>query len=344
MDSRWASNLFKGRIGEAVIEAVLTEFGYKVRRGGYELAFSNNARYAPDLVVEHPVGGDRKHVEVKFRSARPTSVQLDIGRTSAYIKHFPGTIIAICSAWDGSIFCTEVENLSSQKTRGKQVLNLLDDYWQPIWRYFPLVKRGERLQHIWHNLRESLAGFGTRQVATRRRDKLWDGEYEALTRYLSESWTEDLESLGIEQPEPDSMTLEELWETTRDINAAALAEELLQPSEDNPVKSGVMLLAMRRVLAKKGEGTLSIDLASLAVELGLDADSQSVLVLAQLIAGLLRPHDDERLKDLVSRFVRAMPEGVGEVYLLDQAVSLEQSERVDLKTAIKLSTSLCRID
>ena len=37
-------------------------------------------------------------------------------------------------------------------------------------------------------------------------------------------------------------------------------------------------------------------------------------------------------------------EGVGEVYLLDQAVSFEHTERLDLKTAIKLTTNPCRID
>ena len=68
------------------------------------------------------------------------------------------------------------------------------------------------------------------------------------------------------------------------------------------------------------------------------------MAVAGLIDGLLKPHDDERLKDLASLIVRAMPEGIGEVHLLDQGVSFEHSERVDLKMAIKLTTNRCRID
>ena len=341
MISRWASNLFKGRIGEAVVEAVLTEFGYKVRRGGYELAFSGNVRYAPDLVVDQPVSGERKFVEVKFRSSRPTSVQLDIGSISAYKKQFPGTIIAICSAYDGSIFCAEVEDLPLQKASGKQDLNLLDDYWQPIWIYFPLVVQGERLRQTWSNLQETMAAYGTRQVATRRKDRLWVGEYEALADYIDDSWTDELESFGIQQPDPDNMTLDELWRTAREINAVAFAEELLQPAEDNLVESSTMLLAVKRVLDRRGEGTLSLHLPSLAEEIGLD--SQSVWLLAALIAGLMKPSDDER-KEKASRLVRSMRDGVGEVYLADAGVSFENSQRVDLKTAIKLFTNPCRID
>ena len=56
----WSSSLFKGRIGEALVEAVLLEFGYKVVRSGYEYQKNDNKindyylQSNPDLVVIDP--------------------------------------------------------------------------------------------------------------------------------------------------------------------------------------------------------------------------------------------------------------------------------------------------
>ena len=62
MTSRWSHNLFKGRIGKAVIEAVLTEFGYLVTTGGYEVHLSGNPSDAPDFIVEYPPTGTKEFV------------------------------------------------------------------------------------------------------------------------------------------------------------------------------------------------------------------------------------------------------------------------------------------
>ena len=90
MTPRWSHNLFKGRVGEAVIEAVLSEFGYLVTRGGYEIHLSGNPSDAPDLIVEYPPTGARELVEVKYRSARPTAVDLSKKRILEYRSHHPG--------------------------------------------------------------------------------------------------------------------------------------------------------------------------------------------------------------------------------------------------------------
>ena len=64
MDSNnlWALGVFKGRIGEAIVEAVLMEFGYKVVRSGQEFGkFSissslESQRVTPDLLAGLPDG------------------------------------------------------------------------------------------------------------------------------------------------------------------------------------------------------------------------------------------------------------------------------------------------
>ncbi|MBI4298732.1 MAG: hypothetical protein HY666_03130 [Chloroflexi bacterium] len=184
MTSRWSSNVFKGRIGEAIVEAVLSEFGYTVQHCGYEMSFSTHNPLAPDLIVTNPKSGGSQYVEVKYRSARPTSVQLDADRIAKYATRFPHTILAISSAWDASIFCAQVEDLPIAKGNGVATLSLLEEYWSPIWHYFPFVKRGERLRQTWKELQRAISTFGTRQLLGRPDRKLWEGEYEALIRYL----------------------------------------------------------------------------------------------------------------------------------------------------------------
>jgi len=333
----WAQNLFKGRIGEAIVEAILSEFGYKVERGGYEQVGAGNPRVAPDLVVTDPRNQRRRYVEVKYRSARPTAVQLDTNRIAAYTEHYPHTILAVSSSWDGAIYCAEVEDLPGEST-----LSLLGEYWKPIWHYFPLVKRGERLQQTWKDLMGTLSTYGSRQAFGRRDVKLWDGEYEALTRYLKENWDEGFLEVGIPKPETDKMTLEELWEVARRINAVVLVYELLDPPEENPVESPLMLQIVNRALDIRGEGILMIDIEKLSEDLGLDKD-----LLAQLVPMLMelwKVDFDEKHRRLAEQFLEKLEDGVGEAYLLDQATPFGDSETVDLKTAIRLAINPCRID
>jgi len=47
------------------------------------------------------------------------------------------------------------------------------------------------------------------------------------------------------------MTLEELWEEVRRINAVGLAEDLLDPSEEYPVEPLLMTVAVQRALGNR---------------------------------------------------------------------------------------------
>ena len=221
-------------------------------------------------------------------------------------------------------------------------MSLLEPYWHPIWYFFPMVERGDRLKRTWSELQKTLSAFGSKQVFGRPDQKLWDGEYEALTSYLQESWDDELSELGIKRPDPERMSLEELWQAAREINAATLAAELLEPSEDNPVETLLMTIAFKRALGQKGEGLIVFDLWELSRAFGLAQDD--AMLIAALIKGLVKAQADEDKQRVATRLLERLPDGVGEVYLLDQAVPVEDSQRLDLKTAIKLLMSPCRLD
>ena len=249
--NRWSAELFKGRIGEAVVEAVLEEFGYQVQRAGFEQVHSGQNRVAPDLLVTHPKSGMQRYVEVKYRSARPTSVILERRKVAALVGEFPETVLAMASAYDGAIYCSTVENIPLSREPSTVRLNLLDDYWMPIWHFFPLVRPGKRLAQLWKSFRNVLERYGERVVRTQRDQPLWEGEADALKSYILDTWDEEMQSLGIARPEPEKMTLADLWNSVREINAAGLAVQLIDqdPAETllvqlahlspNPPKEGV---------------------------------------------------------------------------------------------------------
>ena len=100
--NRWGINIFKGRIGEALIESVLQEFGYEVQRVGQEFLHGNNGnnraisyakRYAPDLKVIDPRTKKETLIEAKLRSARPMTATLDKVKFNSINKYYPDTII-----------------------------------------------------------------------------------------------------------------------------------------------------------------------------------------------------------------------------------------------------------
>lgn len=99
----WAANLFVGRIGEAVVESVLSEFGYAVMRSGNEqLAFPSRisgrkrrGKLTPDLLVRDPDSEEERYVEVKARSARPMAVILERVRFDTLQGSFPRTVLTL---------------------------------------------------------------------------------------------------------------------------------------------------------------------------------------------------------------------------------------------------------
>ena len=164
--NRWAANLFVGRIGEAVVESVLSEFGYTVMRSGYEQLTSRTqtsgptrrGRLTPDFLVRDPNSGEERHVEVKARSARPMAVILERVRFDTLQESFPRTVLVFVSAWDGSVNCADVSEIAADRlaTRDGRFyeFDLHRRGWRPIWEFFPKVVPGPRLSTLWARLSE----------------------------------------------------------------------------------------------------------------------------------------------------------------------------------------------
>ena len=128
---------FKGRIGEAIVEAILLKFGYSVKRAGYERGHS---AHSPDLEVTVPKTKEMIPVEVKYTwSVSRTTVQIPVKKLTAYKKDYPGTIVVVASAYDAAIYCARIEDIpfkTTAKPHKTQTLDLFADYWKPLWEMF----------------------------------------------------------------------------------------------------------------------------------------------------------------------------------------------------------------
>jgi len=76
---------------------------------------SSQQLLAPDLAVTDPKTSTTKYVEVKFRSARPMSVILERARLEDIRRYYPETILIFVSAYDGSVNCANVDEISDDK-------------------------------------------------------------------------------------------------------------------------------------------------------------------------------------------------------------------------------------
>ena len=162
--------------------------------------------------------------------------------------------------------------------------------------------------------------------------------------------------LGIQKPQPEQMNLEELWEQVRRVSAVTLAEDLMGDSEDHPIETNTMMQAVQRVLGNRGENQLTFDIGSLTDSLqahwdtlGLDDEQKSAAhnIVAYFFMGIvtsaMKPAKPQH-RELVRKIVESLPDGYGEAFFADPAIPIENAERFDLKTAIKLISSPCRIN
>jgi hypothetical protein len=271
---------FKGRIGEAIVEAILFKFGYSIKRAGYEFGYPPDS---PDLLVTNRKTGEKMDVEVKYTwSDSRTKIQLPVTKLTAYKKDYPGTIVVVASAYDAAIYCARIEDIPFNPNFKTQTFDLFADFWKPLWEMFDLVKRGDALRETWEEFRTILSTYGTLQIKGRQDNKLWDEEYEALASWLDNRYESMAEEWGVgftdNNPKPDAniLTLEELWEAVRQNNALDLAMDLrsleLSPqsdeTEESPEAENILLEQIRnRALGRKGELMTNIDLEAVVESL-----------------------------------------------------------------------------
>lgn len=258
----WASSIFKGRIGEAIVESVLLEFGYKVDRIGQEFG---RPRFTPDLLVHDPNTGNKTYVEVKLRTARPMSVIVEKKRLERIRRYYPQTVLIFVSAYNGSVNCAEIQELTSDEIKlqpdGFYEFDLFSDHWKPIWRFFPLVKPGERLTNLWTTLKECMHTFAESKVRNPKETELFEGERKELLGYIKDNWNPRMLQHDILIKDIETLSLRELWGKTLEINAFLLALDL--NGEEN-IATIDFQKTMDKVRSRTGEHYVAIDIQEIS--------------------------------------------------------------------------------
>ena len=343
MCNNWAYNVFRGRIGEAIVEAVLFEFGYQVDRVGREYPMSawkgvsEIERFTPDLLVAHPKRLETKRIEVKTRSARPMSILIDKTRLEGMLKYFPDAILVFVSSYNGSLNCMSVDKLSPTQDNlrpdGYYEFNLLTGDWQPIWYYFPLVKPGERLAKLWNGLKTYLHTFAESRVLPRKEKELFEGEQEELTGYIEKHWNPRMLEYDIFSPQMKTpLVLGESWDRAQQINAFLVATELCGEENTGTIE---FTRVMDRVLGRTGEHHITVDLQEIRENLTQYPD------LLTSFNELVKKATDSSQHGVYTAFLKELsemlPEGVGKVLLSKEGAPLEDSIEVDFRTALGLA-------
>ena len=342
INSNWASNVFKGRIGEAIAEAVLFEFGYQVDRVGREYqmlggkSVSEIERYTPDLLVSHPQRSGTRRIEVKTRSARPMSILIDKTRLDGMLKYFPDAILVFVSTYNGSLNCTSIDKLNPGKENfysdDYYEFNLLTNDWEPIWSYFPLVKPGERLTKLWNTLKDYLHNFAESRILPKKERELFEGEKEELVDYIKNNWSPRMLEFDILGPQMKTpMFLNEAWDRTRQINAFLLAIDLCGEEHIGTVE---FVKTIDKVLGASGEQYITLDLQE--IREGLVSQQQLLEKFDQLVRKAANSTKKNAGREFMKALSEMLPEGVGKVLLNREGTPLEDTVEIDFRTALAL--------
>ena len=340
--SQWALNVFKGRIGEAIVESVLSEFGYKVDRIGQEYQSTRQKRivarqrFAPDLLVIDPTTQNKTYIEVKLRGARPMSVRIDRAKLQRLQRHYPETVLVFVSAYNGSVNCANTSSLSPDDNNLRSddcyEFDLCSDEWKPIWHYFPLVKPGKRLADLWTRLKECMHSFAQSRILSCKEQLLFEDEREALTEYIEENWDACMLHPSFTcDKQVDNLSLEELWEKALDINAFLFALELC--GEQN-VGTLEFVKVMDKVRGEVGERYISIGFEEIKETLQLYPDllarfTEFWKTSSSQIQSHTAPQLLERLYDL-------LPSGMGKAWLSPEKAPQGEGVEIDIRTVIAM--------
>lgn len=351
----WARSLFKGRIAEAVVESVLSEFGYQVLRSGSEnhripgpADRSAEQVFAPDLAVNDPKTRTTKYVEVKFRSARPMSVILEASRLDNIRRYYPGTILIFVSSYDGSVNCANVDEMTPARVRARPdgfcEFDLLSPSWRPIWHFFPLVQPGERLQRLWASLKSDLHTYAESHVSSTSNSESFPEERVKLETYITGNWNPDMELYSGRHSYERALTLDELWEEVRKINACLFALDI---HGDENFGTNEFSNTVDRLLGHRGEKYVAVDLNELRVALYPHPDL--LVRFDQIRSKAISEQDpDDRFYrghvGAMVEFFRALPAGVGKAYLLSEQGTLDEALEIDFRTFFAMMQKRNRLD
>jgi len=339
----WAFSVFKGRIGEALVEAVLMEFGYQVVRSGQEFGKLSNKgitesqRVVPDLLVVHPRSKAETYIEVKLRSARPMSVIVEKAKLKGLQKYYPNTVLVFVSSYNGSVNCAKVSSLDAnetlQLTDGFIEFDLLTERWKPIWHFFPLVKPGERLSQHWKELKTFLHDFAECQVYTNKLKELFEDERESLNDYIENKYTSNMLQGDILAISTTEQSIDQLWKTALDINSFLFALDLC--GEEN-IETREFQLVRGKVCGETGEKYLTIDINDIKEAL------QPYPELSGRFAELIEKHLEDTAmhragKQILAELYNMLPPGIGKAMLYGVKTPIYEGIEIDIRTSLALA-------
>jgi hypothetical protein len=127
-------NLFKGKLGQVIVETVLLEFNYSVFPYGYESYFTNliksltssyvpsslKIRSMPDLVAVSPESGDVYLLEVKATTSDANDYMLGETTAQRYLRNWPEAVLTVYSVKERNIFAAELLELDLDRRQISQ--------------------------------------------------------------------------------------------------------------------------------------------------------------------------------------------------------------------------------
>lgn len=183
-NTEFTLNVMKGRVGQAIVESVFTEFGYEVYPFGYETYFTNIIRHmqrgianeavrktraTPDLFLYDREVNEGHFIEIKTTTSPDESVVwVPKSQIQLYLRHWPEASIVFCCLRTINLYCEDIANVAwddlprDYPPDGRQECYVVDlrNTLLPLTRRFRLLEH-ERYQLLLDSIRRICGLIGS---------------------------------------------------------------------------------------------------------------------------------------------------------------------------------------
>lgn len=335
MESR-ATDVFKNRIGEAIVETTLVNFGYTVERmSQIQKTGPAEQNSTPDLLVTDPNDNTKTYLEVKLRSPEPMKIRIEKSQVDFLKSNYPDSLLVFVSSFNGSINCLEVKdpvlNDDNLNLEGCYELELLASEWKPLWDYFPMIQKGDRTDALWYSLKDVLEDFGANRIIHKKDSEFFAEEKESLKAYIQKHWHPGMMDHNIHMIDPDITGITDVWEHALAIHAFRFAFEMCgNDNIDHPAFSQVM----DKVLGRIGEKFITIPYQDIKKALTEHPELYKQLQELEEKVSNTPPYDAGVV--MMEGLLEIIPPGIGTAYILPEKDSSQGVLEVDFHTVLRL--------
>ncbi|MBN2075833.1 MAG: hypothetical protein JW762_09810 [Dehalococcoidales bacterium] len=331
-----ATDSFKNRIGEAIVETTLVSFEYTVERiSQVQKTESSEQLSTPDLLVTDPNDNKQTYLEVSLRSPEPMKIRIEKSQVDFLKSNYPDALLVFVSSFNGSINCLEIkdpllsdENLTEE---GWYDLELLANEWKPLWDYFPLVQKGDKTDALWYSLKGILDDFGANRITHNKDSEFFAEEKESLKAYIQKHWHPGMMDHNIHMIDPDITEITDVWEHALAIHAFRFAFEMCgNDNIDHPAFSQVM----DKVLGRIGEKFITIPYQDIKKTLTEHPELYKQLQELEEKVSTTPPYEAGVV--MMEGLLEIIPPGIGTAYILPEKDSDRGNLEVDFHTVLRL--------